>query len=84
VEATVEELDLMRPSPPLPASPEQLAVQLPDSHTLSTLLDVEEHIQVLGEIQAGRRHPEQDKLCTHQSGATEGKTWAETILRAED
>lgn len=45
--------------------PEQLAVQLLWSLALCTLLDAKEHIQVLGEIQPGRKQLDQDKLSLH-------------------
>lgn len=56
---------LIRSSSRLPAIPKQLAVQLPWSLAHSTLLDAEEHTQVLGKIQKGRKQLDQDKLSLH-------------------
>lgn len=58
----VGKLGLIRSSPILLVIPKQLAVQLLWSLAHSTLLDAEEHIQVLGQIQNGRKQLDQDKL----------------------
>lgn len=68
-------LGLRRSSPILPAIPKQLAVQLLWSLALATLLDPEEHIQVLGEIQRGRKQLGQDKFSLHiKVGQLKGKS----------
>lgn len=58
-------LGRIRSSPILPAIPKQLAVQLLWSLARSTLLDAEEHTQVLGEIQKGRKQLDQDQFSLH-------------------
>lgn len=55
----------IRSSPMLPAIPKQLAVQLLWSLARSTLLDAEEHTQVLGEIQKDRKQLDQDQFSLH-------------------
>lgn len=62
---TAGKLGLIRSSPILPAIPKQLAAQLPWSLARSTLLDTEEHTQVLGEIQKSRKQLDQDQFSLH-------------------